>query len=197
MLITIDDVKAWGNDIDDDELTMIETLIAAASDAITSAAGCPIAYRESTVRVIGLPDRLLELPGLPIDTVHEVHVNDTLLDPRAYTVVSQGIYRSDGWSCGHHLPEIHVRYSHGLKQVPADVKALAVGMVAAGLHEVREGSWSIRNGGLSSVSIDDYRESYATTGESTEMVTPMSLPSRTRAWLRARFGGGATVVGML
>lgn len=197
MLITKDDVLAYGNEIEDDEVATVEMLIRSASSAITDAAQCPIVERTSTVRLLGLDERLLNLPGLPIVEVHKVTVDGELMDPSEYRLASAGLYRPSKWGCGRTLPEVEVTYRHGLPEVPADIAGLAVAMVMAGLHEIRDGGWELNNGKVSSVDIDDFRERFATTGESVEMVTPMALPDRTRKWLAARFGNGAQVVGTL
>lgn len=197
MLITVDDVKAYGNTIEQAEELTVERLIRSASSAITDAAKCPILERESTITLLGLDERLMNLPGLPIRAVHSVEVDGEPMDSSEYRVASAGLYRPGKWGCGRDLPNITVTYSHGLPAVPEDIVGLAAAMVMAGLNEIRDGGWELNNGKVSSFDIDDYRERYATTGESVEMVTPMSLPKRTRDWLATRFGNGAHVVGSI
>lgn len=194
MLITLEDLADHGVTVEPADQPRALRLIESASTAITDAAGSPIIERESTIVILGGNERILDLPGLPIREVHEVHVDGILLLPAEYRVAGAGLYRPGGWARGRLIPEITVRYTHGLPTVPADIVSLAAAMVGAGLNEANDGGWELQNGRLSSIGIDDYREGYATTGESVEQVTPMSLPKRTREWLAGRFGAGARVL---
>lgn len=197
MLITASDVTALGIELEDGDEQIVERLIESASSAITAAAGCPIVESTSTVRVLGLPERLLGLPGVPVTSVTAVYVDGELLPDTRYRVAAAGVYRPEGWQQTPLPPVVDITYVHGLKSVPADIVTLCASMVAAGLNAIRAGDFELQNGRISSTSIDDFREAYATSGEGIEQVTPMDLPARTRAALRARFGGSATVVSTL
>lgn len=197
MLITPDLLTHYGEDLDESETAIVNELIESASSAITSAAGTGIIAQTSTVEVLGLEERLLNLPGTPIRRVDEIHADGVLVAPDTYRVTGNGIFRAQGWACGRNLPILRVTYFHGYDEVPKDVQTLCVSMVIAGLIAAREGGWDLQNGRMSSVGIDDYREAYATSGEGIEQVTPMDLPERTRTRLRKRFGGGVSVVATL
>lgn len=197
MLITSDLLKHYGEDLDESETEMVNELIGSASSAITSAAGTGIIAETSTVEVLGLEERLLNLPGTPIRRVEEIHADDVLVDPDSYRVTGNGIFRAQGWACGRDLPILRVTYFHGLDEVPKDIQTLCASMVIAGLIAAREGGWDLQNGRMSSIGIDDYREGYATSGEGIEQVTPMDLPKRTRDALRQRFGGAVAVLATL
>lgn len=199
MLISPDDLSTFDAtlDVQDNEMPRINRLIESASEAITTAAGCPIVKTRSTITLLGGRERLLNLPGTPIREVHSVLIDGVELPTGKYRVASAGIYHPGGWAHNRELPEITIDYTHGFDTVPADIAALAASMVIAGLIAAREGGWELHNGNISSIRIDDYQESRATSGEGVESVTPMSLPDRTRQWLSTRFGGGAVVQGSL
>ena len=193
MLIDAAILSEYGETPEEDEATRVQTLIRSASEAITSAAGTSILAATSTIEVLGLPERMLNLPG-PIRRVDEILADGDLVAADSYKVTASGIYRPSGWGCGKDLPVLRITYFHGYDDVPADIQQLCAAMVIAGLYAAREGGWELQNGRTSSIGIDDYRESYATSGEGIEQVTPMDLPERTRAALRKRFGGSVHVV---
>lgn len=197
MLITPELLPLYGETVDESETAMVNELITSASSAITSAAGTGILSTTSTIEVLGLDERLLNLPGAPIRRIDEVFADGTLVDPSTYRLTGNGIFRAQGWACGRELPSLRVTYFHGFDEVPKDIQTLCVSMVIAGLIASREGGWDLQNGRMSSIGIDDYREAYATSGEGIEQVTPMDLPERTRRRLRKRFGGGVQVLASL
>lgn len=197
MLIKPTDLALYGETIGESETATVNELIASASSAITSAAGTQILAGTSTIEVLGLNERMLNLPGTPIRRVDEVLADGDLIDPATYRVTTTGIYRAQGWACGRNLPSLTVTYFHGYDEIPRDIRTLCVSMVIAGLIASREGGWDLQNGRMSSMGIDDYREAYATSGEGIEQVTPMDLPERTRQALRKRFSGGVAVVNSL
>lgn len=197
MLITPELLTHYGETPDESETAMVNELIGSASSAITSAAGTGIIAETSTIEVLGLDERLLNLPGAPIRRVDEVLADNTLVDPSTYRVTCNGIFRAQGWACGRDLPTLRVTYFHGYDEVPKDIQTLCASMVIAGLIAAREGGWDLQNGRMSSIGIDDYREGYATSGEGIEQVTPMDLPKRTRDALRQRFGGSVAVLATL
>lgn len=197
MLITPDALALYGETFEDSETATVNELIASASSAITSAAGTGILAETSTVEVLGLNERMLNLPGTPIRRIDEILADGELVDPGSYKSTTSGAYRARGWACGRDLPTLTVTYFHGYDEVPRDIRTLCVSMVIAGLIASREGGWDLQNGRMSSIGVDDYRESYATSGEGIEQVTPMDLPERTRKALRKRFGGAVAVVNSL
>lgn len=197
MLITPELLPLYGETVDESETATVNELIASASSAITSAAGTGIIAATSTIEVLGLEERLLNLPGAPIRRVDEVLADGTGIDPTTYRVTSNGIFRAQGWAYGRDLPTLRITYFHGFDEVPKDIQTLCASMVIAGLIASREGGWDLQNGRMSSIGIDDYREGYATSGEGIEQVTPMDLPKRTRDALRKRFGGAVAVLATL
>lgn len=197
MLITPDALALYGETFEESETATVNELIASASSAITSAAGTGILAATSTVEVLGLNERLLNLPGTPVRRIDEILADGDLVDPRSYRVTANGAYRAQGWACGRDLPTLTITYFHGYDEIPRDIQTLCVSMVIAGLIASREGGWDLQNGRMSSIGVDDYREAYATSGEGIEQVTPMDLPERTRRALRKRFGGAVAVVNSL
>lgn len=192
MLIQPSDLVAFGVQPDDHADVLIATMIESASSAITDAAGCPILKRTSTIVVLGVNERILDLPGLPIREVHNVTCDGVPVTD--FKIATSGLYRARGWATSRDLPEVEITYTHGYDTVPADIKSLCAAMTIAGINAVSDQAFELLNGARSSIAIDDYRESFATTGEGLEQVTPMSLPQRTRAWLSERFGSGARVL---
>lgn len=194
-LITATDLAAYSVSIDGSE-ALVQTLITSASAAVTDAAESPILECRSVVTLTAMPTRILKLPGLPITEIHSVSVDDVAVS--GWVQAEAGVYLSRGWSLGG-LDRVTVDYTHGLKSVPADIKDLVARMVIAGVLAAKDGAsgLALSNGRISSLAVDDYKESYAT-GADVEAVTEMTLPERTRLRLAARFGaGGATVRGQL
>ncbi|GAA1513784.1 hypothetical protein [Brevibacterium permense] len=197
MLIQPTALALYGETFEDSETATVNELIESASSAITSAAGTGILAETSAIEVLGLNERLLNLPGAPIRRVDEIRADGELIDPNTYRVASNGVYRAQGWACGAALPTLRITYFHGFDVTPKDIQTLCASMVIAGLIASREGGWDLQNGRMSSMGVDDYREAYATSGEGVEQVTPMDLPERTRKALRKRFGGSVAVVNSL
>lgn len=197
MLITPDALALYGETFEESETATVNELIASASSAITSAAGVGILAATSTIEVLGVNERLLNLPGAPVRRIDEVLADGDIVDPDSYRVTTAGAYRARGWACGRDLPTLKVTYFHGYDEIPRDIQTLCASMVIAGLIASREGGWDLQNGRMSSIGVDDYREAYATSGEGIEQVTPMDLPERTRKALRKRFSGAVAVVNSL
>lgn len=175
---------------------IVQVLIDSASAEVVDAAGSPIVSTRSTVDLLAGRARLLRLPGLPVTEIHSVTVaSQPVAD---WKQAAGGIYRPSGW--GEDGAEIvTVDYTHGLPTIPADIKDMVCRMVISGLLNTLEGAdgFALDNGRLSSVAIDDYKESYAT-GDTVDALTEMSLPQRTRDRLAKRFGNyGVKVVGSL
>ena len=171
-------------------------LIESASAEVIDAAGSPILSTRSVVDLPALRARILRLPGLPVTEVHTVSIAGTPVAD--WQRINTGLYRASGWS-ERSLEIVTVDYTHGLPALPADIKDMVCRMVISGLLNASEGAdgFALDNGRLSSVAIDDYKESYAT-GDTVDAITEMSLPQRTRERLAKRFGNyGAKVVGSL
>lgn len=196
-LISTSDLADYGVVIAAGEVAVVNRLIRSASAAVCNAAGAPIIQSTSTVTLTAFDGQLLRLPGLPIQAVISVaDASGAVITD--WVPASAGVYRRSGWGLsdapGMDGPQqITVTYTHGFATVPDDIAELVVSVVIAGLEAFRSGDLGLNNGRVSSVGIDDYKEAYAT-GLDVESVTPMTLPSRTRHWLAARFGNGSQVV---
>ncbi|QTF70608.1 hypothetical protein [Arthrobacter woluwensis] len=186
-LITAQDLESYPVDLTDKDDT-VARLIGAASAQVQDAAGTPILQARSVVELVSSPGRVLELPGLPVTAVHSVTIDDVPVTD--WRRVVAGIWRAAGWDDDGPVI-VTVDYTHGLPEVPADIKDLVCRMVIAGLLAETPEELALQNGQVSSVAIDDYREAF-NTGSSVP-ATEMDLPERTRQRLAARFGGGARV----
>lgn len=196
-LITAADLEKYPLPGDIDLTAPITTVfIESASAEVIDAAGSPILSTRSTVELPALRARILRLPGLPVTEVHSVSIDGQPVT--GYQRINAGLYRATGWSEGS-LEVVTVDYTHGLPELPADIKDLVCRMVISALINAADGAdgLAINNGRLSSVAIDDYKESYST-GDTVDAITEMTLPQRTRERLAKRFGNyGAKVVGSL
>ncbi len=185
-LATTADLQARG--IATTDIAGVEALLDSASEAIRDAAGSIISRAESTIKLSGTGDYWLTVPLSPIHAVTAVAIDGgTVSDFR----LREGrLWRASGWQVTPEPPEVTLTVDHGFDEVPADIIDLCCSLVAAGLA-AKEGGYDPERG-LSSMSIDDYREGY-TKGDD-EILNPLELPQRTREWLRQRFGGGSYVV---
>lgn len=200
-LISVSDLSDYGVVVAANEAAVVGRLIRSASEAVCNASGAPIIRSTSVVTLTAFDGQLLRLPGLPIQSVASVVAAADGSVITDWMQVDAGVFRRSGWGVssvpGFDGPQrVTVTYTHGFTTVPADIQELVVSMVIAGLEAFRSGDLGLNNGRVSSVGIDDFKEAYAT-GPEIEAVTPMTLPSRTRHWLAARFGNGAQVVKML
>lgn len=161
-----------------------------ASAAIRDAAGVAISEVEATVVVNGGPGNLLGLPG-PVTAVDSVSLDGCALPATAYEVLPNGLWRHCGW--GRCPVPVTVTYTSGLTEVPVDIVDLTCQLAVAWLLHQAGGGGS--TAGLTSARLDDAAETYS--DESAGQVTPVYLPSATRQWLAARFGGGVAVVSTL
>lgn len=177
--------------IDTSDATLAETMLDVASAAVRQAAGSPISETESTVVLYAWGDSLLHLPGLPVQTVATVEIDGTATTD--FRFVGTALWRASGWGCSSEPADVEVTMTHGLSEVPADIVDLVCNLAAAGQAEAA----SMAAGGAFDPrvvveSIDDYRVQYAEGAAAVASV--FDLPTGTRARLRARFGGGASVV---
>lgn len=182
-LATKEDLQALGVDVTN--AALVDFLLESVSAGVRAAAGTPITTVEATVVREGSWDQDLLLPGSPIRKVTEV-----LLDGVPVTdwrLRQNRLWRSQGWADSR--SEVEVTYTYGLDEPPKDIVKLVCTLVAAGVNEAAEGLGKDRK--LAYLSIDDYREGYRQ-GDN-EIVDLTELPDRTKAWLRERFSGGASV----
>lgn len=183
-LATAADLQDRGVDVTD--TARVAAALDTVSASIRDAAGCAISRITATIKVT--PDgHHLPLPG-PVLSVDSVRLGDVLVTD--YYEDDYGLARPSGWGClaGQRAA---VTLTWGLDPVPADIVDLACNLATAQLNHLAEGGGS--TAGLSSVAIDDGRESY--TEEAAGHVSPAFLPDATRQWLARRFGSGVTVVG--
>lgn len=191
-LATVDDLTNLGIEVTDAELA--ETLLASVSSEVRDAAGVPITSAVSTVAFPTESSKRVRLPGFLAREVTDVYLDGrALVEGVDYVVRAGSLWRVNApfWHRPGEIPgEIIATYKHGYDTVPADIVRMVCMYVAAGLNAAVEGFGASR--GLQYLSIDDYREGYATGDK--EIVDPTELTERTKAALRSRFGGGGPIV---
>lgn len=160
-----------------------DTALKVASAAVREAADAVISRTTTTLTFSARHHTFLPLPG-PVTAVSEVTVGGAAVT--AYELEVDGLHYSRGWGAG----DVSVTFTHGLAEVPADIVDLTCNLAKAWLDHVAAGGGS--TAGLISVRLDDAAEGY--TDEAAGQVSPVFIPKATCDWLRARFGGGATVV---
>lgn len=190
-LATEADLAALKIDTSDAATTVL--LLASASSAVRDAAGVPISRKTSVATLLTETSRRIELPGRPVHTVSSVLLDGVAIDD--YRLRGSGLWRLGCyWQLPGDIPgEVTVTMDHGYTEVPADIVTLVCSLVAGGLAAVENGYDPKR--GMSYERIDDYQYGMQTGDD--EIVDPFELPKRTKASLRARFSGGAHVVGSI
>jgi hypothetical protein len=164
--------------------SQLEVALDVASAKVREAADAVISQTTSTLTLNPHNFSFLPLPG-PVTAVSAVTLAGAPVT--AYELESDGLYLASGWGRG----AISVTFTHGLVEVPSDIVDLTCNLAKAWLDHQAEGGGS--TAGLTSVRLDDAAEGYS--DESAGQVDPVYIPEITRRHLRARFGGGATVVG--
>lgn len=191
------DLTARGITVASGEETMVAVFLDEASAAVREAAGVPISKATSTVSLAGTTDRWLRLPGPPVTDVTDVTVDgDAVTDWK----LSDGmLWRRCGWQPDCEPVRVSLTQTHGLAEVPADIVGMVCSMVAMALRASRS---SVDGTGatplpqdVTSVSIDDYRVAFRQDGD--RNLTVFTIPERVQRSLRARFGGGASMLEML
>jgi len=187
-LATVADLAALNIDVSDGGLA--ESLLTSVSAAIREAAGTPISRTTSTVRFATEASRRIELPARPVVTVGTVLLDGQPLVAGTDYVVRDGhLWRLGGrpWHDYGRVPrELEVTFTHGYDPIPPDIVRTVCVYVAAGIAAAADGFEGHR--GLQYRSIDDAREGFLSGAD--EIVDPTELTERTKAALRARFGGG-------
>lgn len=188
-LATTGDLSDRGIDVSDP--TLAEAMLDVASATVRNAAASPISETVSTVVLYAWGDSLLQLPGLPVQSVATVEIDGEATTD--YRFVGTALWRAGGWGSSNEPADVEVTMTHGLPTIPADIVDLVCNLAAAGQAEAA----SMAAGGAFDPrvvveSIDDYRVQYAEGADAVASV--FDLPEGTRARLRARFGGGASVV---
>ena len=173
----------WGVEPDDlaavAGVTYDQAVIDAAVRSVKNYLGWPVAPRlERTVTLDGPPTRKLALPTLDPDAfVMEVRdvASDTPVVLTGWRKLNTPIlFRSAGWPCGEASIEIDLR--DGYTDLPPDLLPMIASACAS--------QGSATSGPLQSVKIDDYSETYSTSGASSSGPAnsqPYRLPRKTTA----------------
>lgn len=185
-LATSADLSVRGVEVSDSAL--VESKLAAASEAVREAAGSAISSTTSTVAVEAPRGNWLRLPSQPVTAVTSVTVDGEAVTD--YRLISGALWRGGGWARSCVPAVVEVTFTHGFDEVPADIVELVCDFAIAGINNADEGARI----GLAYESIDDYRVGFTQGADAVASV--MEVPQRTRAMLRARFGGGSYVTGV-
>lgn len=186
-LAAVADLTARGIDTSDE--VKVNALLASASATIRDAAGCVISALTATVSIPGTVERWLEVPGWAVRSVASAEIDG--VEVTDFRLVGGKLWRACGWQsdCGPSV--VTMTYTQGLAEVPADLVDLCCSLVAAGLAAAENAYDPERS--LAYERIDDHQVGYRQGDE--EVVSPMLLPPRTRAWLASRFNTGVAVTG--
>lgn len=173
---------------------MVGVFLDEASAAVREAAGVPISETTSTVSLAGTCDRWLRLPGPPVTAVASVEI-----DGAAVTDWKLGdglLWRRRGWQPSDEPVRVTVEQTHGLPEVPVDIVGMVcalVGMALRLVHSSADGAGaSPLPQDVVSVGIDDYRVAFKQDGN--RNLTVFTIPERVQRALKARFGGGASMM---
>jgi hypothetical protein len=172
--------------------TSIHTvMLAVASSLVRSAADSPILETDSTVTLWALDQsQWLSLPGKPVTAVTSVELDgDTLTAGTDYKLVHGDLWSPMYWGDGCEPLEVVVEMTHGLVEVPAAIVQLVCDLAILGAAAAADGAHDPR---IVAEQIDDYKVQFADGAEAVS--SAMYIPELTAQWLRAEFGGGATVV---
>lgn len=189
-LASIADLTARGITVEPSETTIVQQYLDVASAIVRDAAGSPISQTAGTVKLEGVTDQWLKLPGQPVSAVAAVSIDGTAVTD--YKLRTGSLWRDAGWRPLSTPSEVSITYTHGLATVPADIVDLVCRLAVQALVAFRSGGAEAAASARSVTSerIGDYAVTYDT---STDMGT-MALSDWQRARLAARFGGGAAVV---
>lgn len=184
-LATTADLEARG--IPTSDTDRVDAALAAASEAVREAAGCPITRTTSTVTVYPGCDATTALPGGPVRSVASVTVRGVAVAAGRWSLVDGHLWAPYTLNA---VPPggVEVTYDHGYDECPADIVELVCNLAGASIL-----SSEPRDPRVASEAIDDSRTAWATGADAT--VSIMELPERTRQMLRRRFGGGVYVTG--
>lgn len=189
-LATVADLTARGLTVEPSETALVDVYLDVASAAVRAAAGVPISQTTSTVSLEGELSQWLSLPGPPVTAVASAQVDGEAVT--GWRLRSGRLWRACGWLNGCEPSEVTVTYTHGLPTVPADIVDLVCRIAAATLIAYRSqpGGEGLAAKDIRAERIGDYSVTYGDAGR----ITEVELPDYLRKQLRARFGGGATVV---
>lgn len=186
-LATVQDLQNRG--ITAEPTVLAETLLGSVSAAVRDAAGSHISVTESTIAEAGTPSQWLPLHVYAPREPSAVEVDG--VEVTDFKFVDNRLWRSGGWVIKREPSIVSITLEHGLDTVPADIVNMVCMFVAAGIAESK--SRFAKPRGRQYISIDDYREGFAT-GDN-EIVDPTELPQRVKDALRARFAGSVATTG--
>lgn len=187
-LATVADLQLRNITVNPGEEPLAGAFLASASTAVQDAAGCLIAQATSTIDLEGCRGQYLKLLNLPIDSVAAVLIDGVAVTDWVLRI--DGLYRHRGWQRTCEPSTVTVTYTHGLAEVPADIVDLVCSLAGQALAASRTTDGPVPPPAwLERVAIDDYSETYTRATE--RPITPIQIPSATRAWLAARFGTSA------
>ena len=169
-----------------------DAILAAASDAVADAAGCPISVATSTVTLVVDEPRCFDLPGGPVQSVASVTVGGVPVSGWVKFANSVRMPTTRWWGTGCLPVEVTVTYTHGYPVIPADIVDLVCGMAAIALNT---GGDYGSAGRISLVRLGDFEERTSQPAGA-DSPSPVGLPDSVRNRLRARFGTSAVMVGM-
>lgn len=174
--------------VDVSNAALVAEMLEVASAIVRGAAASPILETTSTVTLTGWGESLLRLPGLPVTEVATVEVDGVATTDWTLTD-SSALWSLCGWGRGVEPVTVEVTMTHGLTAVPAEIRNLVCDLATLGLASAADGARDVR---VIAEKIDDYSVTFAEGAEA--VASAMTLPTLTRSWLRARFGGGVAVV---
>jgi len=177
---TVDELEeALKRTFEDDERVQVEWLLGAASDHLRSVIG-QLVYPRQTSTYTAYPTFGREdLPQWPVVSVVSVERHGV---PVPFT------YRPGYITVGSDEP-VDVTFTWGLDAVPGELERLTIVLAAQAL-QMFDVTGALTGGGLSSLSIDDFRAAFANGGES----TGITLTKHAERAVRAAFGRGDVVM---
>ena len=178
-LATLDDLKRNGIEVTDEQTAF--SLLDSVSEAVRSAAGCPITLGEWTVDLPGEQSRKLDLPCRAVRDVSKVLVDGQPIED--WKLFGSSLYREEPWSTFGGIPStVTVTFRGGWDPIPADIVRLVCSYVAAGAHA-----------GIAYERLDDAQVGYTHDGAQIDVT---ELPEATRRSLRNRFGANVSSIGV-
>lgn len=182
MFATIDDLQdRLGRTLETTERQVAEFALLDATAYLRGVIGAQVSPpAQVTVRdYLSAGEKWVHLPGSPIVSVESVTADGEDAD---YLHLDNAVKVR-----GHSL--IEVTYTVGYANVPDELKAWACVLAADVLASVDD-LGSLHSGGVSYVSIDDYRKGWQSGGEN----SGFNLPQRVADSLRSRYGSSTHVV---
>lgn len=173
---TVDDLEVLLKaSYEGDDSDQVEQLLEAASDHLRFVIGQQV-YPRATSTYTAYPTFGREdLPQWPVVSVDAVERDGVAVDFK---------YRPGFIMVASDDP-VDVTFTWGFDEVPGELKRLTLVLAAQAL-QMFEVTGGVSGGGLSSLSIDDFRAAFANGGES----TGISLTKQVERAIRSRFGRG-------